>query len=55
MNLHNFKYDNELDIEGFIHMLDDTTECYKFYWMSAILSIFSKGKTKEGRCLVFSG
>ena len=38
------KYNNELDIESFIHSLDDATECYKFYWASAILEIYSWGK-----------
>lgn len=31
-------------MEKFIHMLDDTTECYKFYWFDAILSILKDGK-----------
>lgn len=38
------KYINDLDMEKFIHMLDDTTECYKFYWFDAILYILAKGK-----------
>ncbi len=37
-------YSNQLDLKNFIHMLDDTTECYKFYWFDAILSIMSEGK-----------
>lgn len=36
-------YSNQLDLKNFIHMLDDTTECYKFYWFDAILSIMSEG------------
>lgn len=44
MDLKNLKYVNELNTEGFIHMLDDPTECYKFYWLSALLSLFSRGK-----------
>lgn len=44
MDLQNLKYVNELNTEGFIHMLDDPTECYKFYWLSALLSLFSRGK-----------
>lgn len=39
-------YYNQLNLENFIHMLDDTTECYKFYWFDAILSILSEGKTE---------
>lgn len=27
-------------------MLDDTTECYKFYWLDALLKLFSLGKTE---------
>ena len=37
-------YSNQLDLKNFIHMLDDTTECYKFYWFDAILSIMAEGK-----------
>lgn len=37
-------YSNELDLEKFIHMLDDTTECYKFYWFDAILTIVSENR-----------
>ena len=37
-------YLNQLNLENFIHMLDDTTECYKFYWFDAILSIMAEGK-----------
>ena len=33
-------------MESFIHMLDDATECYKFYWLDALLSLFSYGKTE---------
>ena len=41
-----FIYKNELNMESFIHMLDDATECYKFYWLDALLSLFSYGKTE---------
>ena len=27
-------------------MLDDTAECYKFYWLDALLKLFSLGKTE---------
>ena len=33
-------------MESFIHMLDDATQCYKFYWLDALLSLFSYGKTE---------
>lgn len=36
-------YSNELDVENFIHMLDDPTECYKFYWMDSVLSLLAEG------------
>mgnify|MGYP004574452569 FL=1 len=39
-------YLNQLNTDSFIHMLDDTTECYKFYWLDAVLSLFSCGKTE---------
>ena len=32
-----FKYDCNLNIDSFIHMLDDPTECYKFYWLDSIM------------------
>ena len=46
MEIKGLKYVNELNMESFIHMLDDPTECYKFYWLSALLNIFLKGKTE---------
>ena len=36
-------YQCELNIENFIHMLDDPTECYKFYWLDSIMILISKG------------
>ena len=36
-------YKNLLDIESFTHMLDDPTECYKFYWMDSIIDLLSRG------------
>lgn len=39
-------YKNNLDIESFVHMLDDTTECYKFYWMDSVLTLLAQGKTE---------
>ncbi len=32
-------YDCNLNIRSFIQMLDDTTECYKFYWLDSIMQI----------------
>ena len=46
MELKDFKYVNELNIESFIHMLDDTSECYKFYWLDALLELFSRGRVE---------
>lgn len=46
MELNSLKYVNELDVESFIHMLDDPTECYKFYWLDALLKLFSRGKSE---------
>lgn len=46
MDIQHLKYKNELNIDSFIHMLDDTTECYKFYWLDALLKLFSLGKTE---------
>ena len=39
-------YLNQLNTDSFIHMLDDATECYKFYWLDAVLGLFSCGKTE---------
>lgn len=44
MNI-SFKYDCNLDIESFVHMLDDPTECYKFYWLDSIMMNVSEGKS----------
>lgn len=46
MEIEKLKYINELNTESFIHMLDDPTECYKFYWLDALLNIFSLGKSE---------
>ena len=46
MDIQHLKYKYELNIDSFIHMLDDTTECYKFYWLDALLKLFSLGKTE---------
>lgn len=46
MDKEQLKYSNELDVESFIHMLDDPTECYKFYWLDALLKAFSQGKSE---------
>ena len=37
-----FIYDCNLNIESFIHMLDDPTECYKFYWLDSIMQLLSE-------------
>lgn len=42
--MENLLYNNNLNIEKFIHMLDDTTECYKFYWIDSILNLLANGK-----------
>ncbi len=39
------KYINRLDIEGFTHMLDDPTQCYKFYWLEAIINLMATENT----------
>ncbi len=33
---------SQLDIEKFSHVLDDPNECYKFYWLEAIIQLLSK-------------
>ncbi len=40
-----FIYDCNLNIEGFIHMLDDPTECYKFYWLDSIMQLVAEGES----------
>ena len=37
-------YSNKLDLKRFMQMLDDTTECYKFYWFDAILSLMAENR-----------
>lgn len=46
MDIQHLKYKNDLNIDSFMHMLDDTAECYKFYWLDALLKLFSLGKTE---------
>ena len=42
----NTKYYNQLDIEGFSHMMKDPSYCYKFYWLEAIVQLISEGVTE---------
>lgn len=37
------KYYNNLDIEGFSHMMKDPSYCYKFYWLEAIVQLIAEG------------
>lgn len=42
LELHsNLIYENHLDTERFAHMLDDPSQCYKFYWLGAILNLMA--------------
>ena len=34
------KYYNALEIEGFSRMMKDPSDCYKFYWLEAIVLMF---------------
>lgn len=45
-----FYYKCNLNLDEFAHMLDDPTECYKFYWFDAILTLVEAGET----CLSFN-
>lgn len=38
-------YRNDLDTGKFARMLDDPSQCYKFYWLEAILNLLP---TEEG-------
>ncbi len=44
-----FIYDCSLNIESFIHMLDDPTECYKFYWLDSIMQLLAE----QEECITF--
>lgn len=50
-----FTYDCNLNIEGFIHMLDDPTECYKFYWLDSIMQLLAEGEDQIDFDKVISG
>ncbi len=41
------RYYNHLDIEAFSRMMKDPSYCYKFYWLEAIVSLISEGKTES--------
>ena len=32
-------YENNLDMKAFARMLESPTQCYKFYWLEAILTL----------------
>ena len=40
-----FYYNCNLKLDEFAHMLDDPTECYKFYWFDAILTLVEAGES----------
>lgn len=40
-----FYYNCNLKLDEFAHILDDPTECYKFYWFDAILTFVEAGET----------
>lgn len=50
-----FIYDCNLNIEGFIHMLDDPTECYKFYWLDSIMWLIAENEQEITFDKVISG
>ena len=50
-----FIYDCNLNIEGFIHMLDDPTECYKFYWLDSIMQLLSEQEENINFDRIISG
>ena len=34
-------YTNTLDTDKFARMLDDPSQCYKFYWLEAIINLIA--------------
>ena len=40
-------YSNQLNTYQFSHMLDDPTQCYKFYWLDAIVNLTATANTEE--------
>ena len=40
-------YRNDLDTGKFARMLDDPSQCYKFYWLEAILSRWSATRSSR--------
>ncbi len=38
------RYYNTLDIEGFSRMMKDPSDCYKFYWLEALVQLISEDK-----------
>lgn len=50
-----FRYDCNLNIEAFVHMLDDPTECYKFYWLDSIMQLIAENEESITFDKVISG
>nr|WP_300915171.1 HNH endonuclease domain-containing protein [uncultured Acetatifactor sp.] len=50
-----FIYECNLNIESFVHMLDDPTECYKFYWLDSLLLLVAQGKDEISFDDIISG
>lgn len=40
-------YQNNLDLERFSFMLDKNSQCYKFYWLEALVNLLVKNGKKE--------
>ena len=39
-------YENTLNVEGFVQMMKDSSYCYKFYWLEAIVNLISQDIAK---------
>ena len=50
-----FRYDCNLNIEAFVHMLDDPTECYKFYWLDSSMQLIAENEESITFDKVISG
>lgn len=50
-----YRYECNLNIENFVHMLDDPTECYKFYWLDSVMQLLSRDRIEISFDDVISG
>ena len=48
-------YDCNLNIKSFAGMLENPTQCYKFFWLDSIMQLVARGENEFTFLEVFAG